>query len=62
MLDGLIASYGIGNNNNDLNFKFHIFVIGKGHKKLFYTEDEEWTEDINGRAESSDFIFVYNIF
>ena len=58
MLDSLIASYGIGNNNNNEDYKYHLFIIGKNGIKLFYY-GTAWGEDINHRVETSDFIFAY---
>jgi len=40
---------------------WHIFAIGTNHVKVFFTENETWTEDINLRAESDDFAFVYDV-
>ena len=59
MLPKMVASFGIGNNNNADDYKYHLFVIGKSGIKLFLYEDMVWGEDINKRVETSDFIFAY---
>ena len=59
MLDKMIASYGVGNNNDDTNYLYHLFIIGKNGIKLFFYEDGVWGEDINKRAQTDDFIFAY---
>lgn len=59
MLDGLIATCGIDNKKYDEGMFFHIFVISKNHRKVFMCEDGSWTEDINKRAETDDFVFAY---
>jgi len=59
VLEDNIATYGVGSNNNSEDFKYHIFVISKSGIKLFYTADSTWSQDINKRVETSDFIFVY---
>ena len=58
-IENQIATYGVGSNNDVSSFKYHIFVIDKNGTKLFFTEDMDWSEDINKRAETSDFIFAY---
>ena len=58
MLDKMIASYGIGNNNDASDYKYHLFIIGRNNIKLFYYEDGAWGEDISYRAETDDFIFA----
>ena len=55
----MIASYGVGNNNDTSNYQYHLFIIGRNNVKLFYYEDGAWGEDINFRAETDDFIFAY---
>jgi len=59
MLDTLIASYGIGNNNDSGDYKYHLFIIGKNNTKLFFYEDGAWGENITYMAETDDFIFAY---
>jgi hypothetical protein len=59
MLEGLIASYGIGNNNDKTDYSYHLFIIGRNGTKLFFYESGVWGEDINKRAETDDFIFAY---
>lgn len=59
-LEEQIATFAIGSNNDCTDFKYHIFVIDKSGIKLFYTYDETWSQDINKRAETDDFIFAYN--
>ncbi len=54
----LIASAGIGNNNNEENYQYHLFVIGRNSIKLFFYESGAWGEDINLRAETEDFSFA----
>jgi hypothetical protein len=58
MLQDMLAMYGIGNNNHK-DMKYHIFMLSKTGIKIFFTEDGDWTEDVCLRAESSDFMFVY---
>ena len=58
MLENLVASYGIGSNNDVSNYKYHLFIIGRNNTKLFFYEDGVWGEDINKRAETDDFIFA----
>lgn len=41
--------------------KWHIYIIGTSSVKIFLTEENSFTEDINLRAESDDFQFVYEI-
>lgn len=52
-----LESIGMSKKNN----LWHIFAIGSNGVKVFFTEDGEWTEDINYRAESDDFTFVYQV-
>jgi len=59
MLDKIIASYGVGNNNDNNDYKYHLFVIGKNGLKLFFYDDGSWGEDIKYRAETDDFTFAY---
>ncbi len=54
----LIASAGIGNNNNEESYQYHLFVIGRNSIKLFFYESGAWGEDINLRAETEDFSFA----
>ena len=54
----LIASAGIGNNNDEANYKYHLFIIGRNFTKLFFYESGAWGEDINYRAETEDFDFA----
>lgn len=58
-LEDLISSIGVSHNHDEVNSKYHLFIIGKNHKKLFFYEDGVWGEDINKRAETTDFIFAY---
>jgi hypothetical protein len=58
MLENLIASYGIGSNNDATDFRYHLFIIGRNNTKLFFYEDGAWGEDISQRAETDDFIFA----
>lgn len=60
VLDKLIASFGVGSHisKEDNKRYFHIFIVGNNCIKIFFTEDEEWTEDINKRAETDDVTFA----
>lgn len=40
---------------------WHIFAVGFNGTKVFFTEDEDWSEDETKKAESDDFGFVYDI-
>jgi len=62
MLDSLIASSGIGSNNDVTNYQYHLFIIGRNSVKLFFYESGAWGEDINLRAETDDFIFAHEQF
>ncbi len=59
MLESIVANYGVGNNGDDADYKYHLYIIGKNGTKLFFYEDGAWGEDINLRVETSDFIFAY---
>lgn len=58
-LEDLIGSIGVSHNHDEVDSKYHLFIIGKNHKKLFFYEDNVWGEDINRRVETTDFIFAY---
>lgn len=62
-LDDLIASCGIGNrlSKEDDKLYFHMFVISKKSKKVYFCGDY-WNEDICNIVESTDFIFVFDEF
>lgn len=63
MLDKLIASYGIGNHIDKENNKryYHIYIVSTSDRKIFFCEDGTWSEDINNRAVTEDFIFAYEV-
>ena len=53
-----IASFGVSNEKGkDL---FHIYAIGFNNVKVYFYEDGTWGEDTCKKAESDDFMFVYN--
>lgn len=62
-IEDFIVSAGISNrlSKDDGKLYFHLFAIGKNNKKVFFCGDY-WDEDICNRAESTDFIFVFDEF
>lgn len=62
-LEKHIISAGISNrlSKDDGKLYFHMFVIGKNNKKVFFCGDY-WDEDICNVVESTDFIFVFDEF
>lgn len=62
-LEDFIVSAGISNrlSKDDGKLYFHMFIIGKNNKKVFFC-GEYWDEDICNVAESTDFIFVFEEF
>lgn len=57
MLPLIIQTIGV-DKSSDGKF-FHIFAIGKNHKKIFFCEDGSWSENINEKAETDDFMFAF---
>lgn len=61
-LSVILSQTGIGNTISNGKYFYYIWALSKEGKKIYYTIEEDWSEDICNKAETTDFNFIYDEF